>query len=263
MGDPAAKLAQQRAILAMVNPPPAPRRTRGRVVTVVAILLLLGAVVVAVVLLLRKKAGAVPVAKNPRQGSIPKGTQITSPQLAQFTMGVQVIDSDDVGASASITERVIGTLPSLATSVGGSVKFGRGAGVVGSTMSWTPEPPPPGAGGPALLPPGATRGFVPGTLKMVHGVGLLRTNMYLAPNRSTGAVGWSPEKTFVGLFPANSAKTAFFIAFLGQGTQPASWAVPWGDNENWTLNSQTGTGSGDGAGVNSDGKPITLTFLAA
>lgn len=219
----------------MQSDKPAPRRVNPWVVAA-AVLLVLG-VVVALVVVLRPKSGAKSVPSNPTPTTLSKGTQATSAQMTAHSLqGLNMVGFTS-GKRINFVASTLGKAgPGV---VGGAIMFGS-LGVV--SFAWTPEAPPKGAAGPSSVAPGAGKSFIPGTLSMTTGSGLMRTTMYLAPNAAAGQVGWTEDKTYVGLYPVGSSGNTFYLAFLSQGTRAAVYGVPQNGGKPFILSDAPGNG---------------------
>lgn len=220
---------RQKMMLDMMRPEETRRRTNGWVVAGIVVLVV-GIVAALAVVLLRKRGGATTVPTQPKTATLAKGAQVTSKQMAQFTMkGMNMVGYTSGDRINYATATVGAAGPGV---VGGTIELGSSKA---ASFTWTPEAPPKGAAGPTTKAPGAGSSFVPGTLSIVVGSGVLRTTLYLAPNTATGQVGWTEDKTYVGLYPTGASQNTFYLAFLSRGTQAATYGVPQNDSKAFVL----------------------------
>lgn len=213
-------------MLQMLQPEEPRRRTSAWLVALVVLVALGGAVALFLVLRPRKAAAKVP--ENPQIAKLSVGEQTTFDQMTKYAIqGLRMVGFTSGSRTNYATASVPSTGPGV---VGGTLSLTS----TPTTFSWFPEAPPAGSAGP---PAGAGQSFIPGTLSTVLGHGILARTLYLAPDMDTGRVGWSEEKTFVGLYPVDKSKNAFYIAFLSHGPQVAVYGSPH-DSGPFTLTSK-------------------------
>ena len=253
------EMEKQKAMLRMLQPPPERRRTSG-VWVAVLVLLLVAVVGVALFFVLRRSNDhAASVPKNPGTATLTKGVSATADQMTNNKMkGLSMIgytSGDRINYVAAWVGKIgpgvvdgnigLGKAgPPLSGSISGSI-LNWGVRNMSSTpvsFAWTPEAPPKGVVGPSATAPGATKSFVPGTLTMAHGSGLTATTLYLAPDKATGQVGWTEDKTYVGLYPASASQDTFYLAFLSTDKAAALYGIPQNDSDPWILASVPGNG---------------------
>jgi hypothetical protein len=252
------QMKQQEAMLRMLQQPQEPRRRSGALIVVVVVLLLALVGVALFFVLRRGRNHAANVPSNPGTATLAKGVSATADQMTKNKMeGLSMIGYTSGDRINYVAAWVGSTGPGV---VDGNIGLGMaGPPVSGSiagifnrkvkmsttpvSFTWTPEAPPKGAVGPSETAPGATKSFVPGTLTMAHGSGLMATTLYLAPDTATGQVGWTEDKTYVGLYPTSTtSQDTFYLAFLSTDKVAATYGIPQNDSDPWILGSVPGNG---------------------
>ena len=223
-----------------------PRRRSSSWVVVLVVLLML-AVGVALFLVLRRRGGFAKVPQDPPTITPPKDKYVTADMLTNNKIeGLRMagwlqnlpLPWNTVAASVGATG------PGVVSGSISTMKMESAARPI--SFTWTPEEPPKGTNAPSAMPPKAKKFFIPGTLSMSYGSGSKAATLYLAPDTATGRVGWTVDKTYVGLVPWGEVQAKpskgkswnmypFTLALLSSGDTEPTYAIPQSPSDPWTL----------------------------